>query len=421
MENGPSPKEKTVWVPWRYLPQSRLSWNWACVAVFSTRSPSKPVALELALESEPPQKPHQLAKALVRSGMLTNFQAEKLLSGRWRGFLISGKYRLLERLGAGGMGAVYLCEHILMGRRVALKVLPIAQAEDPASLARFYREAKAVARLDHPNIVRAHDIDHEDKLHFLVLEFIDGVNLHDFVKKNGTLSPERAASYIRQAALGLQHAHTAGLVHRDIKPGNLLLDRQGVIKLLDMGLARFFDDDGGAFANAYEQGYSIGTADYMAPEQTFDYRVDIRADIYSLGGTFYYLLAGKSPFQDGTLPQKMIWHQVRQPKPIRVLRPDMPEALARVLDMMLAKETERRYQSPAAVAEALAALVPEHIPPPTEAEMPPLISAGLNQPSSHPSQLTAPRTPGTVTMPGSRPSAMLPVTAIRPPAPRKSG
>src|SRR5208283_3658889 len=142
----------------------------------------------------------------IRAGFLTNFQAEKLLTGRWRGFLISGKYRLLDRLGSGGMGAVYLCEHVLMGRRVALKVLPINQAEDPASLARFYREARAVARLDHPNIVRAHDIDHEDKLHFLVLEFIDGVNLHEFVKRNGTLSVGRAVSFIRQAALGLEHA-----------------------------------------------------------------------------------------------------------------------------------------------------------------------------------------------------------------------
>jgi serine/threonine protein kinase len=362
---------------------------------------------QLALYGGPPQKPDQLAKALVRAGMLTSFQAEKLLSGRWRGFLISGKYRLLERLGAGGMGAVYLCEHILMGRRVALKVLPIVQAEDPASLARFYREAKAVAQLDHPNIVRAYDIDHEDKLHFLVLEFIDGVNLHDFVKKNGTLAPARAAHFIRQAALGLQHADEAGIVHRDIKPGNLLLDRKGVVRLLDMGLARFFDDDGSAFARNYEQGYSIGTADYMAPEQTVDYGVDIRADIYSLGGTLYYLLVGKSPFQDGTLPQKMIWHQVRQPKPVRAFRGDVPESMVRVLDKMMAKETERRYQTAAEVAADLEEFISHTIPVPSAEEMPPAICVGPIQLNSSPSQQTAPRTPGTVTMPGSR-------TGVRP-------
>ena len=376
---------------------------------------------QLALYGGPPQKPDQLAKALVRAGMLTSFQAEKLLSGRWRGFLISGKYRLLERLGAGGMGAVYLCEHILMGRRVALKVLPIAQAEDPASLARFYREAKAVARLDHPNIVRAHDIDREDKLHFLVLEFIEGINLHDFVRKNGTLAPQRAADYIRQAALGLQHADEAGLVHRDIKPGNLLLDRQGVVKLLDMGLARFFDDDGGSFARAYEQGYSIGTADYMAPEQTLDYRVDIRADIYSLGGTFYYLLVGKSPFQDGTMPQKMIWHQVRQPKPVRSLRAEVPEDMARVLEKMMAKDLDRRYQNAADVAADLARCITEPLPPPTADEMPPLICVGPLQPSSSPSQQTAPRTPGTVIAPGSRTAVMLPGGVPAGKAPRAAG
>jgi len=333
------------------------------------------------------ERPKQMADALVEAGLLTGFQAEKLLAGRWRGFIISGKYRLLERLGAGGMGAVYLCEHIHMTRRVALKVLPIALAEDPGSLARFYREARAIARLDHPNIVRAHDIDHEDKLHFLVLEYVDGCNLHDFVKKNGPLTPLRAAHYIRQAAIGLQNAHEAGVVHRDIKPGNLLLDRQGTVKILDMGLARFFDDDGGAYVKQFESGYVLGTADYVAPEQTVDSRVDIRADIYSLGGTLYYLLVGKSPFQDGTVPQKMIWHQVRQPKPIRSLRPDVPEGLAQVMERMMAKEAARRYQVPAEVVEALgqalgAEFVSSHVPPPSPDEIPPPVRVEGGKPGS---------------------------------------
>lgn len=334
--------------------------------------------------------PREWADALIRAGMLTNFQAEKLLTGRWRGFLISGKYRLLDRLGSGGMGAVYLCEHVLMGRRVALKVLPINQAEDPASLARFYREARAVARLDHPNIVRAHDIDKEDKLHFLVLEFIDGCNLHEFVKRNGVLSVPRAVHYIRQAALGLEHANQAGLVHRDIKPGNLLLDRQGVVKVLDMGLARFFDDDGGAFVKEYEEGYVIGTADYLAPEQTVDNRVDIRADIYSLGGTLYYLLVGKSPFQDGTVHQKMIWHQVRQPKPVGCVRCDVPPELIRVLEKMMAKEPTRRFQTPGELIDVLARFAPQVVPPPSAEEMPPLVGAPWGQSGS-----TATSNPGT--------------------------
>lgn len=342
-----------------------------------------------------PQSPKELADALINEGVLTHFQAEKLIAGRWRGFLISDKYRLLERLGAGGMGAVYLCEHMMMGRKVALKVLPTAQAEDPASLERFRREARAVARLDHPNIVRAHDIDRDDKLHFIVLEFVDGCNLHDFVRRNGVLSPDRAAHYIRQAATGLQHAHEAGLVHRDIKPGNLLLDRQGVIKILDMGLARFFHEDSAAFIKEYEVGYIIGTGDYIAPEQIVDSRVDIRADIYSLGGTLYYLLTGKSPFQDGTNSQKIMWHQVRHPKSLKLIRPDVPDELVRILQKMMAKEPGRRYQTPAEVAEAFVPLTQTPIVPPTLQELPASVLNACQRPLSQSMQPTPPNEPGT--------------------------
>jgi eukaryotic-like serine/threonine-protein kinase len=364
-----------------------------------------------------PQSPKQLADALIEQGVLTHFQAEKLIAGRWRGFVIAGKYRLLERLGAGGMGQVFLCEHITMGRKVALKILPVQQAEDPASLARFYREARAVARLDHPNIVRAHDIDHDDKLHFLVLEFVDGCNLHDFIRKNGQLSPQRAAHYIRQAALGLQHAHEAGLVHRDIKPGNLLIDRQGTVKILDMGLARFFHEDSPTFIKEYEVGYIIGTGDYIAPEQIVDSRVDIRADIYSLGGTMYYLLTGKSPFQDGTNAQKIIWHQVRHPKTLRVLRPDLPEALVQVFERIIAKEPSRRFQTPIELAKALDPFVTGPIPPPSLEEMPASVLGDCQRPLSQSMQPTAPATPGTqrefgvVVLPGTprpRPVTKLP-------------
>src|SRR5262245_56276491 len=349
--------------------------------------------LQTRLNGHAPNTPRTLADALIEHGLLTGFQAEKLLAGRWRGFMIAGKYRMLERLGAGGMGAVYLCEHVHMGRRVALKVLPIAQAADPACLARFYREARAAARLNHPNIVRAHDIDCEDKLHFLVMEYIDGCNLHEFVRRNGVLAPGRAAHYLRQAALGLQHAHEAGLVHRDIKPGNLLVDRQGAVRILDMGLARFFHEHSGAYVKEYEDGFVIGTADYLAPEQVVDSQVDIRADIYSLGGTLYYLLVGKSPFQEGTPSQKMIWHQVRMPKPVRHLRLEIPIELAKVVDKMLAKEPGRRYQTPAEVAEALAPLADATLGAPAPGEMPEpaLVQEGW----SNNSAATPPLAPGT--------------------------
>jgi serine/threonine protein kinase len=329
-----------------------------------------------------PETPKQLAEAMVRDGLLTTYQAENLLAGRWRGFLINHKYRLLHKVGSGGMGSVYLCEHIHMRRRVALKVLPLAQAQDPEAVERFYREARAVASLDHPNIVRAHDIDHEGSLHFLVLEYIDGSNLHDIIRRCGPMPIVRAANYIRQAALGLQHAHESGLVHRDIKPGNLLLDRNGVIKVLDMGLARFFHEPEDNLSDDQEVGNVLGTADFLAPEQVQDSRVDIRADVYSLGVTFYFLLSGKSPFHEGTVSQKLIWHQVRQPKPIRALRPEVPDELVQVLERMLAKNAAERYQTPAEVAQALAPWTQTAIAPPPEEEMPSLGLARGVQPSS---------------------------------------
>jgi serine/threonine protein kinase len=317
-----------------------------------------------------PADPTQLAGVLVRDGLLTHFQAEQFLMGKWRRFTI-GKYKVLERLGAGGMGSVYLCEHKIMRRRVAVKVLPTAKAEDASSLERFYREAKAIAALDHPNIVRAYDIDQDDKLHFLVMEHVDGSSLQDIVKKAGPMDVLRATHYIRQAALGLQHAHeTAGLVHRDIKPGNILVDRNGIVKILDMGLARFFHDEDDILTKKYDENV-LGTADYLAPEQALDsHGVDIRADIYSLGATFYFCLTGRTPFHEGTVAQKLIWHQTRQPKALRSLRPEVPEGIAAIIEKMMSKDPAARYPAPSDVAEALEPWTQTPIPPPPESEMP---------------------------------------------------
>src|SRR5437763_5462428 len=177
--------------------------------------------------------------------------------------LTIGNDKVLERLGTGGMCAVYLCEHRLMRRRVAVKVLPSAKADEPSSLERFMREARAVAALDHPNIVRAYDIDEEDNLHFLVMEYVDGPSLQEIVKRTGPLDPVRACHYIKQSADGLQHAFDqAALIHRDIKPGNILVDRTGVVKILDMGLARFFNDEEDLLTKKYDESV-LGTADYL--------------------------------------------------------------------------------------------------------------------------------------------------------------
>jgi serine/threonine protein kinase len=322
-----------------------------------------------------PAEPKSLATQMIRDGYLTLFQADQLLQGKWRGFTI-GKYKVLEKLGSGGMGHVYLCEHRVMRRKVAVKVLPSAKAKDQSALERFHREARAIAVLDHPNLVRAFDVDQDSELHFLVMEYVDGASLQEIVKKSGPLDPPRACHYAYFAALGLQYAYeVAELVHRDVKPGNIMVDRQGVVKLLDMGLARFFNDEQDILTKKYDESV-LGTADYLSPEQATDsHEVDIRADIYSLGATLYFMLAGHPPFVEGSVAQKLIWHQTRQPKPVRLLRPDVPEGVAAILERMMAKDPAARYQTPAELAGALAPFVQTAIPPPGTAEMPRLSPA----------------------------------------------
>jgi serine/threonine protein kinase len=342
--------------------------------------PSALEAFERGFPIDPPSEPKRLAKVMVREGVLTRLQAGQLLRGKWRAFVIGGKYKLLEHLGTGGMGQVYLCEHIRMGRQVAIKILPPDKAGDKICLDRFFREAKAAAALDHPNIVRAHDIDHDrsgpDPLHFLVMEYVDGNNLQFIVDKFGRLSIERACHYIAQTADALQHAHEAGLVHRDIKPANLLLDRSGLIKVLDLGLARFFFDAGDNLTRQLGKHTIIGTADYLAPEQASDgHTADIRADIYSLGVTFYFFLTGRSPYKEGTIAQKLLYHRLQQPEPIKNVRPEVPDGIARIIDRMLAKDPSARYLEPIAVRRALDLWTSRPIPPPPETEMPRLSRA----------------------------------------------
>jgi serine/threonine protein kinase len=340
-----------------------------------------------------PNTPAALAGLMVRDGLLTQFQAEQFLQGKWRRFCL-GKYKVLERLGAGGMGTVFLCEHKLMRRRVAVKVLPEARAEDASSLDRFYREARIVAALDHPNIVRAYDIDQDGKLHFLVMEHVDGASLQEIVKKTGPMDVLRACHYIRQAALGLQHAHdTAGIVHRDIKPSNILVDRNGIVKVLDMGLARFFYDEEDDLTKKHDENV-LGTADYLAPEQALDsHAADIRADIYSLGATFYFCLTGRTPFADGSVAQKLIWHQTRQPKPIRQLRPGVPEGVIALVEKMMAKDANQRPQTPQEVAQMLTPWTQTPIPPPPENEMPQLSPAAMGTAPSDSSMPPGPKPP----------------------------
>jgi serine/threonine protein kinase len=332
--------------------------------------------------------PKKLAGLFINAGLLTQFQAEQFLLGKWRGFTI-GKYKVLERLGFGGTGTVYLCEHLMVHRKVAIKVLPATKADNPAALGRFYREARAAGILEHPNLVKCHDIDQDNGLHFLVMDYIDGSSLQHIVAKFGPMGVDRAASYIRQAALGLQAAHQAGLVHRDIKPANILVDRKGVVRVLDLGLARFFMDDQDLLTLKYDERNVLGTADYVAPEQALNsHGVDIRADIYGLGATFYFMLAGHPPFPEGKAAQKLIWHQVRQPKPIQELRQEVPDGLAAIVHKMLAKKPEERYLTPADVVAALAPFTKTQIALPLEEEMPRLCLAARAT-STHDTDLSA--------------------------------
>ncbi len=300
-----------------------------------------------------------IADELVRRGSITRWQATNLLKGVHKGYSI-GKYRLLSLLGKGGMSSVYLAEHVLMRRRCAIKVLPSKRVGDSSYLGRFHREAQVIASLDHPNIVRAYDVDHEKDgdrdLHFLVMEYVEGRSLHEVIQQDGVLGFAQVMDYARQAAEGLQYAHKAGLVHRDIKPGNLLLDPKGVLKILDLGLALVSGQgDDHSLTVAHDEKV-LGTADYLAPEQALDsHKVDHRADIYSLGCTLYFLLTGSPPFTEGTLAQRLMAHQIKAPPPLSDKRPDIPVSLAAIVAKLMAKRPEDRYQTASEVAQVAAA------------------------------------------------------------------
>jgi serine/threonine-protein kinase len=300
-----------------------------------------------------------VGRRLVEAGLLSQWQCNNLVAGRHKGFFLK-RYKLLDHLGTGGMSSVYLAEHVLMHRRVAIKVLPRDKVEDSSYLARFYREAQAAAALDHRNIVRAYDVDNDGNNHFMVMEYVEGRDLLTMVKEDGPLDYPAAADYVRQAAEGLAHAHEAGLVHRDVKPANLLVDRRNVVKLLDLGLARFTGEEYASLTVAHDENV-LGTADYLAPEQALDsHGVDARADLYSLGCSFYYVLTGRPPFPDGTLPQRLMMHQKDTPPSILEARPDAPEELVGLCMWMMAKKPADRPQTAAEVAGRLADWLTAH-------------------------------------------------------------
>jgi serine/threonine-protein kinase len=307
-----------------------------------------------------------IARALVELGLLTRFQAERLLVGRTGGFLL-GQYRILDQIGRGGMGRVFKAQHLTMQRVVALKVLAPNIVGTDRAHELFLREVRAAAQLVHPNVVTAFDANEVDGRFYLVLEYVDGPNLDQLVRKQGPLSVGLACDYIRQAANGLQCAHLLGMVHRDIKPANILVQRKGpgddvpgLVKVSDFGLARL-SAPGGATNASYGGGTILtrdntvmGTPDYLSPEQARClHKTDIRSDVYSLGCTFYYLLTGRVPFPGGNSLEKLIRHGTEAPTPAASFRQDVPAAVLAVLDRMMAKDPRQRYQTPGEVADAL--------------------------------------------------------------------
>jgi len=296
----------------------------------------------------------ELAQRLIETGTLTRYQMRAIAQGRGRALNL-GNYLLLERIGVGGMGQVFKARHRRLDRLVAIKLLSPHLLTKPSAISRFEREVRAVARINHPNLVTAFDADTSGGHQYLVMELVEGSNLTSFVKQEGPLSVADAVSCVRQAAEGLAVAHEAGIVHRDVKPGNLLRTPEGVIKLLDLGLARLDDeDDVEQKASLTNTGVIMGTVDYMAPEQALDSKTaDARADIYSLGCVLWFLITGQPIYSGDTMMKKLLAHR-EQPIPnLTAARPDVPPALQSVFERMVAKRADERFTSMPAVIAAL--------------------------------------------------------------------
>ncbi len=305
-----------------------------------------------------------LARLLVQRGLLTKFQAERLLIGRTLGFHL-GQYKILDQIGRGGMGRVFKAEHRTMGRIVALKILAPDALQTDRAQELFLREVKLVARLIHPNIVTAFDANKVGGRYYLVLEYVDGPNLDQLVRQQGPLPIGQACDYVRQVALGLHCAHSLNMVHRDIKPANILVQRHGLddaspgpVKISDFGLARLHTPEAEALEGPgtilTKDNTVLGTPDYLSPEQARSlHNTDIRSDLYSLGCTFYFLLTGQVPFPGGSMMDKMIRHGTEAPQPIQQLRSDCPPVIAAIVEQLMAKRPEDRFQTPAELAAAL--------------------------------------------------------------------
>ena len=288
-----------------------------------------------------------LADMLVQQGVMTPAIREniekKVRAQQQGGIQQFGQYKLLKKLGEGGMGAVYLAEDTNAGRQVAIKLLPKKYAGDSDFLTRFRREARAAGQLNHVNIVGAHTVGEELGYHYLVMEYVEGEPLDKMLKRGGALPWDKALEIVMQVARGLKHAHEHGIIHRDIKPGNIIVTPKGVAKILDLGLSKTIGGDEHTFHT--QTGVALGTPHYISPEQARgDKNIDGRTDIYSLGATFYHLVTGKTPFEGSTAAVIMLKHLNEQLTNPQDIVEDLPDGVAHVIMKMMAKEPDDRYR-----------------------------------------------------------------------------
>ena len=304
----------------------------------------KRVITALLVES-PKFTPHRIADGLIEAGVLSKWQTRMLMRGKKRGFFL-GNFMLRKPIGRGAMSVVYLGRHLVMQRDVALKILPPEEAGDERMVNRFRRESMVAAQLDHDNVVRVFEFGELGDKHFLAMEYVDGLNLHELVDRDGPMSIGFALDIIAQAACGLGHLHSMSIIHRDVKPTNLLIKHDGVVKIIDMGLAKM--------PNAELPGLApnqlLGTADFVAPEQIDDSEgVDERADLYALGCTLYFLLAGQPPYPGKSVSLQLAKHQSAAIPDIRNIRPNCPTVIVDLLSRLLAKRPDGRPRSTAAL------------------------------------------------------------------------
>lgn len=322
-------------------------------------------ALKACWEAIPPEKreapehiDRRLARQAVQSKALTLWQAQQLLAGRSSGFKVD-RYVLLELIGQGGMGRVYLARDTRLNRRVALKILAPERVSNPRAVARFQREARVGAQLQHENLVRVYDFGESSGRFFLVMEFIEGRTIGSLLTEQGPMPPATAARLVRQVAQGLAHADRKGLIHRDVNPYNIMVTHDGVAKLADLGLAIDVAEND----RVTRDGATVGTFDYVAPEQArHSHSADIRSDIYSLGCSLYHMLTGQVPFPSPSLPEKLFAHQAMEPTPVEHLVPGLPPGLGDVVRTMMRKQPEERYSTPSQVVQALEPFIDEGLP-----------------------------------------------------------